>query len=158
MERLPIIGTYHQRRNSACGPASLVICYRSLGLHLKEKTVCDDIVINNGAGAEWDDLVLHAIQNGFNVSYKSEATIYDLMGEYFAGHPTIISYDLQMEGLPLGYHYSVIKSIDVNQVVLSDPADNKFTTWPTYTFNQYWKDDAVQRAYLALSFPNEKRI
>lgn len=156
MEREPIIGNYHQRRNSACGPASLVICYRSLGFHFKEKAICDDIVINDGAGAEWDDLVQHAMRNGFNISFKSEASIYDLMAEHFAGHPTIISYDLRMEGLEEGYHYSVIKKIDVNQITLSDPADNRFNTFPTYTFNQYWKDQSATRAYMALSFPEAK--
>ncbi|KKR31802.1 MAG: hypothetical protein UT63_C0060G0010 [Candidatus Gottesmanbacteria bacterium GW2011_GWC2_39_8] len=123
MKRLnEYIKPYTQRYDWSCGAATLLVCYRTLGIEdYTEEELIKELETSKG-GTYWENMKNHPTELGFEVRAEENADLNKLEKVFKKGYPVVAFWMDDRNGF-VEPHYSVIKHIDKNKVVLVD------TTW-----------------------------
>lgn len=143
----------HETGEGWCGPASLEIALRALGIEVNQEaiaTVFDDIE----EGLSWDDMQRIAGAYGcptfrdWEASYENLAIVFNE-----TSLPIIVAWMSDRDGEP-GAHYSVVKHIDAQSIILADPEYEDYVMYSRDSWMKRWYDEETRRAYMVI-FPKE---
>lgn len=108
------------QRKGSCGPASLKMVFDYWGKTVSEIAIARVAGTTVEKGTTKDGLIRAASHFGFNAIVKENASLDDLRNYIKQGIPVVVNWFLGDDG-----HYSVVVSIDKNNVFLADPAMKK---------------------------------
>ena len=143
----------HQTGEGWCGPASLFVALRALGIETDQDTIAKTVDDING-GMSWVEMENAARLLGCAV-FRDKESSYDhlLDAHYETGLPIIVAWMSDRDGEP-GAHFSVIKRMNMRSITLADPEYQDFVTYSQPDFMEKWRDEETQRAYMIV-FPPE---
>ena len=152
-ESLRKIEPVHQTGVGACGPASLEISLRALGIEADQDTIAKT-VDNINEGMSWEEME-NAVRMYGCEAFRDKESSYDhlLDAHYETGLPIIVAWMSDRDGEP-GAHFSVIKRMNMRSITLADPEYQDFVTYSQPDFMAKWRDEETQRAYMIV-FPPE---
>jgi hypothetical protein len=142
---------YYQETSFTCGPASLLIAYRALGIEYNETMLALEVGTTD-KGTYWGQMFKHAVVNmDFPVELRSRSSYKDLMRDFKRG--IIIVAWSQDEGKEPGPHYSVISGITDDLIEITDPGLPK-ERWPSIMlkdeFVNKWFTEGCHQSYLLI--------
>jgi hypothetical protein len=140
---------YYQETSFGCGPASLLIAYRALGLEYNEVTLTVELGTDKD-GTGWDQMFAHVREiTKFPVELRNRAT-YEELKEDFEKGIIIVGWTSDGDKNP-GPHFSVASGILDDLIELTDPGSPE---WPTIMakeeFISKWFDNESEKAYLLI--------
>ncbi|MGV8152346.1 MAG: cysteine peptidase family C39 domain-containing protein [Candidatus Nanoarchaeia archaeon] len=124
-----------QQREGLCGPASLKIVLSSFGINKSEKELAKKMKCTK-AGVEAEEILKIAKKLGLKGYIKEKATIEDIKKELKNNHKRIIvDWFLEDDG-----HFSVVSSMDKENIYLQDPDIGCIRAIRLDIFNRIWFD------------------
>jgi len=143
---------YSQETSFGCGPASLLIAYKALGIEYNETALTLEAGTTKEVGTDWGQMFYHAAERlKFPVELKSGSSYEDLMKDFGRGI-IIVAWSMDADNEP-GSHYSVVSGITDDLIELTDPGRSK-EHWPSIMtkeeFVNKWFTDRFQGSYLLI--------
>ncbi len=120
---------YYQEHSSGCGPASLLIAYKALGIDYNEVALTLELgITKDDVGADWGQMFYHVATLGFPTELKSVSS-YESLKEDFSRGIIIIAWSTDSD-TELQPHYSVVSGITDDLIDLTDPGLS-IENWPS---------------------------
>jgi len=140
---------YYQEASFSCGPASLLIAYRSLGLDHNEVAICAECGTTKEDGTDWGQMFYHTVLMGFPAELKSNATYKDIKKDFKRGR-IIVAWCTDDEPAS---HYAVVSGVLDDLIELTDPGQRS-EKWPSVMtkeeFMNKWFTETAVRTYLLI--------
>ena len=151
-EYLRRIEPIHQHSEGYCGPASLLVALRALGIEADQDTI-DKTVYNIKDGMSWEEME-NAVRLYGCSAFREKETSYDhlLDAHYETGLPIIVAWMSDRNGEEDGAHFSVVKHMNLMSITLADPEFEDYITYSSVEFMKKWRDEETERAYMVI-FP-----
>ncbi|MEK7578177.1 MAG: cysteine peptidase family C39 domain-containing protein [Patescibacteria group bacterium] len=124
-----------KQTSGMCGPAALKMVLEYFGVKKSEKELGQLTHCSPDRGTEAEDIVEAAEQLGFSGLIKDMADFNDIREYLEKETPVIVDWFSENEG-----HYSVVVSIDEENIYLQDPEIGGIRKLPLKTFKRIWFD------------------
>jgi len=148
-EYLRAIEPTRQQEANFCGPASLEIALRALGIEADQDTIVKT-VDNIEDGMSWQEMENAVRLYGCGALRSKEASYDNLLDvHYETGLPIIVAWMSDRDG-ESGAHFSVVKRMNLRSITLADPEYQDFVTYLSVEFIEKWKDAETERAFMAI--------
>lgn len=142
----------HQGTEGWCGPASLEIAFRALGLHVSQEEIVEDVA-NVNEGMSWLDMVEQADRHGFAVGLYKGAEYEALVNAFNrCACPIIVAWNSDRDGEP-DAHFSVVKHVNGEMIKLADPQFEDYYSLSRPDFEAVWFDAETHHAFMVV-MPN----
>lgn len=150
-EYLKAIEPTHQTGEGWCGPASLFLALRALGIEADQDTIAktvDDIE----EGMSWEEMENAVCLYGCSAIRKKESSYDHLLDDHYeTGLPIIVAWMSDRDGEP-GAHFSVVKRMNMRSITLADPEYSDLITYSQPDFISRWRDAETEKAFMII-FP-----
>lgn len=137
---------YRQQHKWSCGPASLVMMYHCYGINAKEQEIINEMGVEEH-GVDWQSMMNHVYDSLFDFTFRTRATVDDLRAVYYAEKaPILISWNPSNKTDE--DHFSVIKRVGGDMIIIADPGEGSFVTVSESRFLSRWHGAGKDRAML----------
>jgi predicted double-glycine peptidase len=149
---------YEQKYGCSCGPASLLVAYRALGIETynEERLIREaDVGMN---GCDWQELMIHVMDKAhLGLTFRASATWQELKYCYdMRGNPILVCWQTdRYEGKvandfthSIDKHFSVVSDITDKDITLVDVGSGDLFSMPKDYFMQRWYEEDRERCFM----------
>jgi ABC-type bacteriocin/lantibiotic exporter with double-glycine peptidase domain len=143
-----------QETDFYCGPAIVQMILASNGTEIPQGEIAASLGTSDATGTTIDAMrdFLHSC--GFDVTRKNNASLEKIKNALDTDAMVVVGYVETSEDVP---HYSLVKEVTANAIVLIDPWSGNEQTMTPNEFESRWRDDSAlaygERMMMTVSIP-----
>ena len=141
---------YEQMNLFSCASAALTISYRALGLTYSELDIRKDLGKKSTEVLSWLDMLKHPRTKGFETSFYYEEPYESLLYRFYDDDSVVIVGWVPLDNQARFHHYSPVKAINLENIVLVDSDLGNFEGLPRRKFEQFWRDYTYTHPFMTI--------
>jgi ABC-type bacteriocin/lantibiotic exporter with double-glycine peptidase domain len=143
-----------QETDVYCGPAIVQMILASNGTEISQSEIAVSLGTNEATGTTIDAMRDFLRSCGFDAVRKNDASLQDIKHALNLGEIIIVGYVEPEEDVP---HYSLVKEVTAEAIILIDPWSGTEQTMALDEFESRWRDDSAlaygERMMMTVSVP-----